>query len=121
MEVELEKQTPLFKQMSTLFETGSVHKISGAGIAGYVCVGFSILMACLFWLSLIKGFPLIITIALWAGVATGSGGFILGITNCFLDKASRTHGAFQILGSVISLLLLVVPFIFLEVLIARFS
>ena len=116
MEVELEREAPIRQHF-----TGSLHKLSGAGIAGYICVGFSFLMACVFWASLIFGFPLVIGIALWTGVATGSGGFILGLTNCFLGKASRTRGIFQILGSVISLLLLVVPFIFMEVLIARFS
>jgi hypothetical protein len=121
MEVELQREAPLLEQKSNLSETGSVHKFNGACIAGYVCVAISILLACIFWVSIIFGFSLTIHISFWVGVAIGSGGFILGITNCFLSKASRMHGVFQTLGSVISLLLLVIPFIFLEILIAKFT
>mgnify|MGYP007063384603 FL=1 len=121
MEVEQKRESPLLEQKSKFSETGSVHNISGAGFAGYICVGLSFLLACIFWISIIYGFPLIINIAFWIGVATGSAGLILGITNCFLSDASRTHGVFQTLGSVITLLLLVIPFVFLEILIAKFT
>jgi len=121
MKVEMEKEAPLLEQKSNLSETGSVHKINGVGIAGYACVGLSFLLACIFWISIIYGFPYIINITFWIGVATGSAGLILGGTNCFLGEASRSHGIFQTLGSVITLLLLVIPFVFLEILIAKFT
>ena len=121
MEVEQKRESPLLEQKSNLSETGSVHNISGAGFAGYICVALSFLLACIFWISNIYGFPLIVNIAFWIGVATGSAGLILGGTNCFLGEASRSHGIFQTLGSVITLLLLVIPFVFLEILIAKFT
>ena len=121
MEVEQKRESPLLEQKSKFSETGLVHNINGAGFAGYICVALSFLLACIFWISIIYGFPLIITIAFGIGVATGSAGLILGITNCFLSDASRSHGIFQTLGSVITLLLLVIPFVFLEILIAKFT
>ena len=121
MEVEFERESHLLDNRTDLSSQGSVYKLDGVGIAGYICVGLSFLLACIFWISIIYGFPLIINIAFWIGVATGSAGLILGITNCFLSDASRTHGVSQTLGSVISLLLLVIPFIFLEILIAKFT
>jgi hypothetical protein len=121
MEVEQKRESPLLEQKSKFSETGLVHNINGAGFAGYICVALSFLLACIFWISIIYGFPLIISIAFWIGVATGSAGLILGGTNCFLGEASRSHGIFQTLGSVITLLLLVIPFVFLEILIAKFT
>jgi Flp pilus assembly protein TadB len=124
MEVELEQEPPLHKKQSGLGWApgpGSNQKLTGTGIAGYVCIVFSFFLACIFWLSIIFGFPLMIGISFWVGVATGAVGLILGITNSVLSRDTRMHGVFQILGSVICLLLLIVPFIFLEVLIAKFT
>ena len=48
MEVEQKRESPLLEQKSNLSETGSIHIINGAGIAGYICVSLSFLLACIF-------------------------------------------------------------------------
>ena len=122
MEVEFEKESSLLKKESGFdLASGPGQDLNGSTIAGYVCITLSFFMACSFWISIIYGFPLMIQISFWIGVATGAGGLILGATNSFVSRDTRMHGVFQILGSVICLLLLIVPFIFLEVLIAKFS
>ena len=117
MEVELEKETS-FDGTSI---SGSNQKLTGTNIAGYVCIVLSFFLACIFWISIIFGFPIMIGISFWAGSAAGAVGLVLGITNSILSSETIMHGVFQILGSVICLLLLIIPFIFLEVLIAKFT
>ena len=68
MEVEQKRESPLLEQKSKFSETGLVHNINGAGFAGYICVALSFLLACIFWISIIYGFPLIIYSVLdWCG------------------------------------------------------
>ena len=123
-QMEVEQESSSHKKQSGLGwvpGSGSNQKLTGTNIAGYVCIVLSFFLACIFWISIIFGFPIMIGISFWAGSAAGAVGLVLGITNSILSSETIMHGVFQILGSVICLLLLIIPFIFLEVLIAKFT
>lgn len=130
-ELELERERERTRQMeidakkndqlaSPTLAGDSSRKLSGTAIAGYITVGFALFVACVFWGGIVFTLPLIITISFFTGVTFGSAALILGVTNCFLLVGKRVHGVFQVLGAIICLLLLVVPYVFLEVLLSNF-